>query len=838
MAIKNRVYFLLIIFCFQSSLVLWAQEKEERLPLVTILEQLQIKYEHQFNYAAETIADIYLVAPKGELKFLEVLDYLRIETGLLFTILNNNFISIRKKESLNVCGYLKSRDSLSTLFNATVQTKSNSTITDENGFFQLTILDKSDPITIRYLGYKTVTKFFKDFENSTCLIIPMELEFQSLSEVVISDYIVSGINKFKNGTYEIDFSDFDILPGLIEADVLQSIQAFPGIQSENETVSNINIRGGTHDQNLILWDDIKMYQSGHFFGLISMYNPQITETVSLSKNGTDARYSDGTSGMISMKTDEHLNTKFNASVGANFIDSNGFVDVPLGKKSSVQVAARKAISEFIQTPTYDQFFDRISQNTEVENNINNIINSNKAFDFYDMSLRWLYKINPKNEVRINFINVANELVFDENAIVDNFEESRQSKVSQNSIAAGFQYKRMWNEKWKTSFSAYETDYTLKAINSNILASQRFLQENKVSESSLKLNNIYKINEQFQLVAGYHFVETEVTNLDDIDNPLFRLLVSEVVRTHAVYSQLNFKSFNGTSNLNIGTRLNYIDKFKKNIIEPRLNFNHRFLDYFTVEVLGEFKHQNTSQVINFQNDFLGIEKRRWQLSNDNDIPVIESKQVSVGINFNHDGWLLSSEGYFKIMDGITTQSQGFQNQYEFAKTSGSYEVKGLDFLVRKQWGDFNTWISYSLMDNQYTFNELPEMIFPSNYDIEHAATLGLTYRTNHLKIASGVNWHTGKPATNPVENNEIIDNMINYESSNSSRLKDYLRVDISALYDCYISNGVKAKFGFSVWNLLNTSNVINTTYRATVANTLKVEQNSLGITPNFVFRVFF
>ncbi len=838
MVIKNRVYFLFVFASILLSNSAMAQDTDEKRPLLDILIQLQEHYDYRFNYAEDTIIGVSLTPPNQKMSFDEVLDYLRAQTGLMFTLLNDNFVSIKKRDGLTICGYLKSKGSQSAIAFATIQSEKSSTITDENGFFQLTVQNQNEAIKIRYLGYKSSSKSIKDFNKNACETIFLEQELQSLSEVVISDYIVSGINKLNNGSYEIDFSDFDILPGLIEADVLQSVQSFPGIQSENETVSNINIRGGTHDQNLILWDDIKMYQSGHFFGLISMYNPQITQKVSLLKNGTDVTYTDGISGTIAMKTDEQINSKFNGSIGANFIDSNGFVDVPIGKKSSLQIAGRKSISEFVETPTYKEFFDRISQNTEVEANASNTVNSDKAFDFYDMSLRWIYKISPKDEVRLNFINVADELVFDEHATVNDIEESRQSKVTQNSIAAGFQYKRTWDDRWQSIFSVYETDYKLKAINENILASQRFLQENKVSETSLKLNTYFRINQRFQLFGGHQFVETQVTNLDDVDNPLFRSLISEVIRTFATYSQLNFAAVNRKTNFSVGARFNYIDKFKKSILEPRLNFNQRFLEYFTFEVLGEFKHQNTSQVINFQNDFLGIEKRRWQLSNDKDIPVIESKQVSAGINYIHYGWLLSAEGYLKKVDGITTQSQGFQNQYEFIKTNGSYEVKGLDVLVRKRLGDFKTWLSYSFMQNLYTFKELPEVEFPSNFDIEHFVTLGLTYNTNHLKIATGLNWHSGKPTTNPIENNQVIGNDINYEPANSSNLQDYLRIDISALYDCNVAKNLKATFGVSVWNVLNNENVINSTYQVFNGNSQKIEQSSLGLTPNFVLRVFF
>ena len=834
----NRIYFISVFASCLFSFSLMAQDTDEKQPLVHILNLLQERYDYQFNYTEETIKDISLVPPAKELSFLKVLDNLHRQTGLIFTTLDNHFVTIKKPNGITICGYLKSIESQSPLVSATILSGNTTTITNEKGFFELTNQSDDNVLIIRHLGYKSAIIYIRDFDKGSCNEIYLKTEYQTLSEIVISDYIVSGINKLNNGTYEIDFADFNILPGLIEADVLQSVQAFPGIQSENETVSNINIRGGTHDQNLILWDDIKMYQSGHFFGLISMFNPQITETVTLLKNGTDVRFTDGISGTISMKTDETINTKFNGSLGANFIDANGFVDVPLGNKSSLQVAARKSINDLVQTPTYNQFFERISQNTEVEANSDNVINSDKAFDFYDTSLRWLYRIGPKDEVRFNFIYVANELVFNETATMNSNIQSRQSKVSQNSLGAGFHYKKTWDENWQSTLSVYESDYTLKAVNANILVSQRFLQENKVSETSLKLANYFRVNNRFQLLGGYQFVETKVTNLDDVDNPLFHSLISEVIRSYAAYSQLNYASSDRKTNFSVGARYNYLQKFKKSIIEPRLSFNKRFLNYFNVEILGEFKHQTTSQVINFQNDFLGIEKRRWQLSNNRDIPVIESKQVSAGINYNHSGWLLSGEGYLKKVKGITAQSQGFQNQYEFIKTDGSYEVQGVDVLLRKRLGDFSTWLSYSFMDNLYQFNELSLNQFPSNFDIEHSVTLGFTYNAKQFKIATGLNWHSGRPTTNPIENNEVIENSINYERANSSQLKDYFRVDVSALYEFSLSKRLEGTVGISLWNVLDQENILSSSFRVNDGEGLKIEQTSLSFTPNFVFRLFF
>jgi TonB-dependent Receptor Plug Domain len=838
MVIKIKQLIVLFFVLLLVSFDLNAQETKKEQSLLKIITTLQTQYNVQFNYAEDIIESIALVPPIKTLTLAEAVEYLNKKTNLVFIITNNNFVLVKPKKTLVLCGFIKDKNNLNPLSNVTIQGLENSTISDENGFFQLTISNVFEQITIRHLGYKTIHRIYKNFTINDCGNIYLRTNFQSLSEVIISNYITSGINKINNGSFEINFSDFDILPGVIDYDVLQSIQTFPGILSTNETVSNINIRGGTNDQNLILWDNIKMYQSGHFFGLISMYNPQITNKVSLLKNGSTVSLTDGVSGTINMQTDRTVNTKLKGSIGINFIDANGFADVPISKKSSIQIAARKSISEVVKSPTYNAFFDRISQDTEVENNVSNIINSDKEFDFYDTSLRWIYKINDTQELHLNFINVFNELLFNENAIINSIEESRKSRLTQNSIAGALYYNRIWNDKLKTTFEAYETDYKLKAVNVNILDSQRFLQENVVSETSLKLKVDYKLTNKIHLLSGYHFVETEVTNLDDVDTPIFRLLVSEVVRTHGLFSELGLKSLDRNTNLNIGVRYNYINKFNKSILEPRLSFSQRFLDHFYVEVLGEFKHQNTSQIINFQNDFLGIEKRRWQLSNNADIPILKSKQVSIGLNYSKKGWLVSAEGYYKNIDGITTQSQGFQNQFEFLKVAGSYEVTGVDFILRKNIQNFNAWLSYSYMNNTYTFKSLSESTFSSNYDITHSVTIGTVYSSKKLKISGGLNWHTGKPTTKPVFQNEIVDNTINFATTNSSRLEDYLRVDISAMYNFKLGEKSYANFGLSVWNVFDKENEINNFYRINEGSVNETIQKSLGLTPNAVLRVYF
>jgi hypothetical protein len=92
----------------------------------------------------------------------------------------------------------------------------------------------------------------------------------------------------------------------MEPDILQSIQALPGVESTNESIANINVRGGTNDQNLMIWDNIKMYHRV-ISSDSSAYNPNLTDKVIVTKT-EQAEYSDGVSSTINMSTNDKVNT--------------------------------------------------------------------------------------------------------------------------------------------------------------------------------------------------------------------------------------------------------------------------------------------------------------------------------------------------------------------------------------------------------------------------------------------------------------------------------------------------------------------------------------------------
>lgn len=481
---KNLLLLLYIalVFHIPNSLAQGAGTTE---PLGEVLSVLQGRFNVQFNYASALIDPITVVPPKDSLNLEEWVAYLSEESDLKFVFVSKGIIAISKGK-IHICGYIKDKDSGETLPYVSVRFGKKGSITDGEGFFEIEVASRDETVVISHIGHKTLEREARYFKPGGCGPLYLVPDHVQLAEIVLYDYLIRGVDKLDDGSLEINFDKFSILPGLIENDVLQSVQALPGIQSIDETVSNINIRGGSNDQNLISWDGIKMYQSGHFFGLISMYNPNITKKVELRKNGSSASETDGVSGTIAMKTEEYINTDFKGSIGANFIDANGFIDVPVGNKASLQVAARKSISGLVDTPTYSQYFDRIAQDTELERNSTTVTNSDIAFDFYDASFRLLFRPSEADRLRMNFIYTANELDFNESAEMFGKREIRKSHLEQGSLAGGIQYRRDWSEAFNTDIEVYNTDYRLGAVNSNVLDNQRFLQENMVSETGTKV----------------------------------------------------------------------------------------------------------------------------------------------------------------------------------------------------------------------------------------------------------------------------------------------------------------------------------------------------------------
>ena len=834
--IRKQLFFLYLLIPIGS---LFGQNSNNETSLTEAFQAIETSFDCNFSYKDEDLSN-HVVNLQNLTTLTATLEFLEKNTLFNYTLLADKTIAVKKKADLiTVCATLVNGNTNLPFQNVAIRSPYEYFTTPSSGSFSLELLNLAQTVSFTYIGYQQVEVAGNTLTKRPCEIVLLYPKTEVLQKVVLRNYLAKGITKSQDGSVRINYSDFNILPGLIEPDVLQTIQALPGIQSVNETVSFINIRGGTNDQNLILWDGIKMYQSGHFFGLISAFNPFFTKEVTLHKNGSSAIYGDGVSGVISMSGDSKINNKFNAGWGINLISTDFFLDVPVGKKASVQISGRKSINNIVKTPTYDSYFEKAFQNTEVLTNNEIQSNSNDDFSFYDTNLRLLFQPSEKDMLRLNFLLLGNQLEFIENASVNNISLSRKSDLMQNNLSGGIYYERAWNEEFSTHVQVYGSGYELQATNFDIINDQRLIQENQVIDTGLKISSVLSFSENFSTQIGYQFNETGITNFEQLNNPFFEKTDTQVLRTNSLFSEFSYRPFQNNTLIKAGLRLNHINKFNQVLWEPRLSLNHRFWNFFTFEVLGELKSQTTSQIIDFQNDFLGVENRRWVLSSPENIPILKGQQLSIGLTYEHNGLLLNIEPYIKKVTGITAQSQGFQNQFQESRTYGSYMVKGVDVLINKRIKDFTTWLSYSFANNDYTFKSLSITEFPNNIDIRHSLTYGANYSWRDFKISGGLNWHSGKPTTSVIQPNSIIDGEINFNNPNADNVKDYVRVDVSCTYWFNLGEKVKAFAGISIWNLLGTENVVNNFYRIGAEDRIeRIDEFALKFTPNASFRLQF
>ena len=244
------------------------------------------------------------------------------------------------------------------------------TTSEENGKFQFrSTYGKKDSLIISFVGYQEKRFSAADFIKKDCPEIA--LNYFELGEdfVIVTEYLTDGISLgHKGASIELEPNKIGPLPGQAEPDVLSTVQFLPGISSPDGSASGISIRGGTPDQNLILWEDIPIYHSAHYFGMISAFNPYIINKVSVYRGGFGAEYGGRVSGIIDLKSEINSKEKPQFGAGTNFISAytNGQFSV-LKNKLSLVYSLRRSMTEIWRSPAFENITSRNHQGILVQN---------------------------------------------------------------------------------------------------------------------------------------------------------------------------------------------------------------------------------------------------------------------------------------------------------------------------------------------------------------------------------------------------------------------------------------------------------------------------------------
>lgn len=846
MILKQRLFFFFTLFFFFVRAV-YSQDTEKPLPLKTILIQIEEQHNVKFSYLNEDVASVKIIAPQSKISLPEKLSYIKSKTGLSFKQ-SGNYISIYKPISEEfICGYVLDENQLPV---EGVQIKYLNSgqiqLTDSKGYFKI-IRDNKDFLEITHPSYHPITLTAKSFKDDCRNIILQIMFTTTLPEIITERYLTTGISKKKDGSFIIQPKKFGILPGLIEPDVLQTMQQLPGISSIDETVSNINVRGGTHDQNLFLWNGIRLFQTGHFFGLISGFNPNLPHQIKIFKNGTSAFYGESVSSVVDISTRSENIDDSSFGIGTNMINADFYSVLKLSEKSGLELSARRSFTDIIDLPAYSKYSKRIFQNTVVtELNNSNDVNykSDKEFYFYDFTGQYHLKTGEKSDFFIDVIGIKNNLDFTQGTITSTQVVVKSSSLSQLTLGGSATWKSRWNDTNQGEITLYGSYYHVNGNNQALLNNQVVEQENNILDTGFRFSNSTFLSPYLTLNTGYQFSELGIKNTDIVNSPDYFNATKNVLKTHALITETEYTPENQKFYSKLGIRANYFGGLSTFLFEPRLQFNYTINNRWQLEALGELKSQATSQIAEVQQDFLGIEKRRWVMANGKDVPIQKSRQISMGVNYKNNSWQVSLENFYKSVSGITTPEQGFQDQLEFLNLTGSYRVLGTEFLVQKQFHGFYAWFSYTWNTNKYDFKDFEPSKFSNNLEIQHTVNCAATYEWKNLKFALGAKWHTGRPQTVPLSNDPVYTTPgypeISYASPNSGNIENFFQVNFSTLYSLKVKNTGTLQMGVSVLNILNKKNILNRYYRINndtnlieVVNTYSVER-----IPNAMIRLKF
>ena len=834
------------MLCFLFGIQLnFAQNTSKKITLTSLLPQLEKNYNVKFSYSDTAIKNISITPPTADISIKALVIYLNKNTFLQFETLDNRYITISfLNKSIAVCATLFNTTSLEPLVLASVKVNGYNlgTTTNNTGTFYLEQVPVNASLTISFIGFKTLTITAKELFSKNCKTLFLEEEAAQLQEIILAKFLTSGLQKSTDGSVVLNTEKFGILPGLIAPDILKTIKILPGVESVDESISNINVRGGTNDQNLILWDGIKMYHAGHFFGLISAYNPYLTKKVSVTKNGTSSAYSDGVSSTIKMQTANNITNTLSGGAGFNLLSADAFLQIPINKELEIHISARRSFTDYIKTPTFNNYFSRSFQDNSISSNTLNTPETD--FYFYDYSFKVLYDINYNNALRVNFIHIKNNLNYLEQYVSNETTIEENSTLKQENLGANISWNANWNAKFSTNVSAFLSDYKINSSDYNRETDQFQTQFNNVLETAVELNSTYEFSNALRFSNGLVFNEIGIRNTTTVNAPTFSSTEKNVLLKSALFSEIEYQK--NKTFVRVGVRANYFHKFNKFLVEPRINIRQQLNTFFSIKLEGEFKNQTTAQKIDFEDNFLGIEKRRWILSDNANTPVITSKQASLGLDYSKNKLFIDITGFYKMVDGITAANQNFYNNTQTFNAIGNYTVKGVEFLINKQTKAISSWLSYTYAKNDYTFNNFTPVTFSNSLDITHSLSAAFNYSFNEkIKISFGGVVRSGKPYTKPLAGNETIESgnrtIVNYNNPNQERLHNFFRLDLSGSYKFNFSNTVKATVRVGFTNLTDQQNIIDSYYivdKNSENNVRRINNFSLPFTPNISYRVRF
>jgi hypothetical protein len=711
-------------------------------------------------------------------------------------------------QKFTLSGYVSDAESGERLIGATVADRfsGQGTVTNNFGFFSLTLPSDSVRLAVAYIGYRA-DDFLLFLDGNKTLNVSLTPSALLKEVEIVAEKYERIEERAQMSRIDVPIEQIKRVPPLLgETDVLKALQLLPGVSGGGEGQSGIYVRGGGPDQNLILLDGVPVYNASHLFGFFSVFNADAIKDVSLTKGGFPARYGGRLSSVIEINMKEGNAEKFHGEGSIGLVASKLTLEGPIQKgKSSFIVSGRRTYIDLLARPL-------IRQSLEEEGSKGTI-----GYYFYDLNAKVNHKFSDKDRLYLSFYNGLDKFYLD---ITDEFggdrsrfEDQINTGLGWGNLISALRWNHVLNPKL---FMNTTLTYTRYKFNTEAGSSSKEFTENQlVTEETFVLDYLLGVDDWAAKVDfdyspdPSHLIKFGANAIYHTFRPgrfTTRILDTE--------SNININTTLGQPNLNAVEMAAYIEDDWKVNRRLRLNyglhlagFTPKGRSYFSAQPrlnarymfdggwAGKASFSTMRQFIHLlTNEALGLPTDLWLPTTDVVKPQ-DSWQVALGVakTLGAD-YEFSVETYYKEMGNVIAFREG-SSLFEFSNwenrvTQGDGTAYGAEFFVQKKKGRFSGWVGYTLSWAWRQFDDLNlARRYPYKYDRRHDFEIVGTYQINkRVRFSATWVYATGNATTfgtsryispSPYDN---ISNLFGYNTTdapdrNNFRLPAYNRLDV-------------------------------------------------------------
>lgn len=685
---------------------------------------------------------------------------------------------------------------------------------DTAGRVKMPVTCEVHNIRLTSVGYKPFTRKLIADESTVYDILMENIQTQMEEVVITSQGNVRNIETPALGVNVLSMRAVQkISPAAGEVDILRSLQTLPGISAVGEGSNGINIRGGSVEQNLILLDNMPIYNPTHLLGLFSLFPNDAIREMQIYKGSIPARYGGRTAGVLDVKMREPGMDKFKMVGGAGLISERFQAEIPIVKdKIGWMTSARFSYTDHLiwlynkylvgtfskkripnAHPIFFDFANKVNIRLSDRDHLS-IVNY-ISYDSYNVdTLFTISGITPRQATmeygHNNFAARWNHYFSDQlNLNVLAVRAHYYTSTSAEEVKAGFDYDTRLNNHNAKAELTWLPDNRWR-VNSGVTLNRYDLRPADLTPvSGSAVSSVYLPKEQAWEAAAFGSGEFEVSKA---------LLVEAGLRyvtywntgpyTLPVYNPEEPRTPTSIIDTLTGSAGDIESFFNR--LEPRLALRYKIASNKSVKI-GYNRMNQFLQMIS--NNTTPLPTVRWKTAN-RYVPPNQSDLVSAG--YFHDSknrmWEWSVEGYFRrqssIFDYVNGAELNINPAVETQILKGKGQSYGAELFVNKKKGVMTGWMSYTYARSfQKITGDFPAIQqindgewFRSNIDKPHTINVLMSFQTEKHNAASFTFvYSTGRPYTAPVAfYQEGLTVVPVFDERNNARISDYHRLDFS------------------------------------------------------------